>query len=238
MNTYFKQLRKRSLYENVASEILNLILEGKFQVGDRLPGEREMAEQLGVNRGTLREALRVLEFMRVIEKRIGEGVFVTATDADMGLETVIFRFMSEDGLNAESLAAAHEAATRIEGVMAELAAERALPGELAELKLLHQKMEDAVDSGEHFTALDREFHLALGRSGKSPVLLSIASSVWVIVERYALILYGLKENRAKCIEDHRKIISALEKGQARQSRRLAEDHLLWARQALFELDDI
>lgn len=234
VNNYFKQLKKRSLYEDVANQMLNLIAEGKFRPGDRLPGEREMAETLGVNRGTLREALRVLEFMRVIEKRVGEGIFVIAEPGGFGLETVIFRFMSEDGLDAAALTGAHEAITRIEGVIAELAVQRILPGELEEARDLLRQMEGAVATGEHFTALDREFHLTLGRAAKSPVLLSVASTMWVIMERYAIILFGLKENREKCVSDHREILTALAAGQSVAARYLTEEHFLWARQALFE----
>ncbi|GBF34550.1 transcriptional regulator [Desulfocucumis palustris] len=237
INTYFRHLKKRSLYEDVASQILNLILEEKFKTGDRLPGEREMAETLGVNRGTLREALRVLEFMRVIEKRVGEGVFVSAGAGGFGVETVIFRFMSEDGLDAAALTGAHEAVTRIEGVMAELAAQRISEGELEEIGGLQRLLEEAVETGEHFTALDKEFHLLLGRAAKSPVLLSVATTMWVIMERYAMVLFGLRENRDKCIADHGKIIEALAAGKPADSRRITEEHFLWARRALFEEEE-
>ncbi|MHB8157443.1 MAG: FadR/GntR family transcriptional regulator [Desulfocucumaceae bacterium] len=238
VNTYLKQLKKRSLYEDIAKQILNLIIEGKYGEGDRLSGEREMAETLGVNRGTLREALRVMEFMRIIEKRVGEGIFVIADHKNLGLETVIFRFMSEDGLDAESLAGAHEAVVITEGVIAELAAQRITAEKLDGLKKLHRQLEEAVASGEHFTSLDKEFHLSLGRASNSPVLMSISSTMWVIVERYAIILYGLKENREKCIEDHLKIINALESGQHKQCRRLTSDHFQWARQTLFDIEEI
>ena len=218
--------------------MLNHIIEGKFGPGDRLPAERELADLLGVNRGTLREALRVLEFMRVIEKRAGEGIFVVDDKSGFGLETIIFRFMSEDGLDTESLAGAHEAVTSVEGVIAELAAQRIQPEDLEQIKKLHQSMEQAVTSGEHFTAMDKEFHLSLGRASKSPVLLGVSSTMWVIVERYAIILYGVKENREKCIEDHLKVINALESGQEKRSGRLTRDHFRWALQALFDNEGI
>lgn len=234
VNSYIKQLRKRSLYEDVAKQILGLIMEGRFKLGDRIPPERELADLLGVNRGTLREALRVLEFMRVIEKRVGDGIFVVADNNGFGLETVIFRFMSEDGLDPGSLAGAHEAVTTIEGVIAELAAQRIQPEELKQIKEIHCNMEKALISGEHFTALDRDFHLSLGRAGKSPVLQSVSSTMWVIVERYAIILYGVRENREKCLEDHLRIIHALEQGQGKQCRRDTRDHFMWALRALFE----
>ncbi|MFZ5646073.1 MAG: FadR/GntR family transcriptional regulator [Bacillota bacterium] len=218
----------------MAKQILNLIMDGRFKMGDRLPPEREMADHLGVNRGTLREALRVLEFMRVIEKRVGEGIFVVADNNGFGLETLIFRFMSEDGLDPGSLAGAHEAVTSIEGVIAELAAQRIQPEDLKQIKEIHGNMEKAVMSGDHFTALDKEFHLSLGRAGRSPVLQSVSSTMWVIVERYAIILFGVRENREKCIEDHLKIIQALETGQEKQSGRVTREHFQWALKALFE----
>lgn len=238
MNSHFKQLKKRSLYEDIANQILKLITEGKYAMGDRLPGEREMAELLGVNRSTLREALRVLEFMRVIEKRVGEGIFVIADDTNFGVETVVFRFMFEDGLDVESLTDAYDAITVIEGVMAELAARRKTPDELKLLNDLVGRMEQAVESGESFTSLDREFHLTLNRASKSPVLMGIASTVWVMLERYAVILFGSKDIREKCVRDHARIVKSLEAGRDKECRRLVEDHFRWARQALFENEGI
>lgn len=238
MNSHFKQLKKRSLYEDIANQILRLITEGKYGMGDRLPGEREMADLLGVNRSTLREALRVLEFMRVIEKRVGEGIFVVADDASFGVETVVFRFMLEDGLDVESLTEAYNATTVIEGVMAELAARRKTPDELKHLNDLVDRMAQAVETGENFTALDREFHLNLNRSSKSPVLMGIASTIWVMLERYAIVLFGSKDIREKCVRDHSRIVKSLEAGRDKECRRLVEDHFIWARHALFENEGI
>jgi GntR family transcriptional repressor for pyruvate dehydrogenase complex len=238
LNPYFKQLKKRSLYEDIAGQILGLIAGGQYGRGDRLPGEREMAELLGVNRSTLREALRVLEFMRVIEKKVGEGIFVTADDTNFGLETVVFRFMSEDGLDVHSLTDAYNAITVIEGVMAELAARRISPEELGHLEELLGKMEQAVNTGESFTALDKEFHLALDGASKSPVLMGIASTIWVMLERYAVILFGAGDAREKCGRDHARIVGALAQGRDKECRRLVEDHFRWARQALFDHQDI
>ncbi|MFZ5595515.1 MAG: FadR/GntR family transcriptional regulator [Bacillota bacterium] len=238
MNSYFKQLRKRSLYEDIANQILELISKGKYVMGDRLPGEREMADLLGVNRSTLREALRVLEFMRVIEKRVGEGIFVTADDNSFGLETVVFRFMFEDGLDVESLTDAYNAATVIEGVMAELAARRRTQEELRLLNDLVDRMDNAVKTGESFTALDKEFHLTLNRASKSPVLMGIASTMWVMLERYAVILFGIGDTRNKCARDHARIVKSLEEGKDKECRRLVEDHFRWARQALFDNEGI
>lgn len=229
----FKPLKKHNLYESIANQLLTLIREGQFKAGDQLPGERELAESLGVNRTTLREALRVLELMRVVEKRPGEGVFVRDLEKESSVETLVFRFLVEDGLDNETLRSAFEAMIFIEASMARLAAQRATPEEVDELQKLCAKIDDKIASGENFTDLDQEFHQLIGKLGKSPVLCAIDSTMWIIVKKYARLLHRPEERRKSCALGHRRIVEAIAKGDPGRAGRVMEEHLQGALKALF-----
>ncbi|CAA7601200.1 GntR-type HTH domain protein [Acididesulfobacillus acetoxydans] len=97
---------------------------GHYHPGEQLPGERDLAFQLGVNRNSLREALRVLEFMCVVEKRAGEGVFVLDPARDVSLEAVVQHMLLEDGLDDDSVESTYEAIVIVEVHLARLAARK------------------------------------------------------------------------------------------------------------------
>ena len=228
----FKPLRKQNLYESIANQLLTMIREGEFKAGDQLPGERELAESLGVNRTTLREALRVLELMRVVEKRPGEGVFVRDLEKESSVETLVFRFLVEDGLDIETLRSAFEAMIFIEASMARLAAQRVTPAELDALERLCARMDEQTAGGEDFTELDQEFHQLVGKVGKSPVLSAIDSTMWIIVKKYARLLHRPEERRKSCVLGHRRIVEAIGKGDPERTAREMERHLQGALKVL------
>ncbi|WP_027363506.1 FadR/GntR family transcriptional regulator [Desulfotruncus alcoholivorax] len=219
------KVKKRNLYEEIASQIMQSISEGYYKPGQQLPGERELAAQLGVNRGSLREALRVLEFMRVVEKRIGEGVFVRDPARESSLEAVVFRFLAEDGLDQESLQGVCEAIVTVESSMARLAARRAGEEDLARLKALVRQMKPDNDDIDTFTNLDQEFHLLVAQLGKSPVLFSVASSMWIIMKKYAHALHLYPERRKKCADGHQLIAQSICSGNEEQAYKEMERHL-------------
>lgn len=220
-----KPIKRKNLYEEIAKQIMRSITEGYYKPGQKLPGERELAAQLGVNRGSLREALRVLEFMRVVEKRVGEGVYVKDPAKESSLETVVFRFSAEDGLDQESLQAASEAIITVESSMARLAARRAPKTDIIKLDALSTKMTAQVDDIDIFTDLDQEFHLLVGQVSKSPVLFSVSSTIWIIMKKYAAALHTSPGRRQNCAEGHRLIATAISNGDEELASQEMERHL-------------
>ncbi len=227
-----QKIKKKNLYEEIARQIMKLISEGHFKPGQQIPGERELAAELGVNRGSLREALRVLEMMRIVEKRIGDGVYVRDTIRDASLEALVFRFLAEDGLDRDSLEGVSEAIVIVESNMARLAAARAQKDDLDRLRLLIVEMELHIDNPGRFTELDRNFHLLIGELGKSPVLYSVAYTMWIIMSRYADALHREPERRARCLNGHHLIAAALAAGDGENACREMERHLKGAVRAL------
>lgn len=220
-----KPVKKKNLYEDIALQIMQQISAGFYRPGQQLPGERDLSEQLGVNRGSLREAMRVLEFMRVVEKRAGEGVFVKDPALESSLEAMIFRFLAEDGLDMDSLTGACETIVLVESNLARLAARRIDNEGLARLEELTVRMDSLVDDIKAFTDLDQEFHLLVAQLGKSPVLFSVASTMWIIMKRYAGALHSERERRQKCARGHHLIAAAIKAVNEEEAQKEMEHHL-------------
>ncbi|MGE5423348.1 MAG: FadR/GntR family transcriptional regulator [Ignavibacteriales bacterium] len=222
-----KPIRKRSLPEEVANQIQVLIRNGYFKVKDQLPGERELADSLNINRSTVREALRILEVMRVIEIRQGEGAFVNACESS-SIESIVFEFLYEDGLDVESLIDVFEAVVTVESSMTRLAALRVTEEETAEL-LAH--LDKKVD--KDFAVWDREFHLLISKIAKSSLLYRVDNTVWIIMEKYAGLLFDKPDSFAQACKDHRRLVEHIINHNTNEASQLMQDHLMWARKVVF-----
>jgi len=154
----------------VAEELLSRIRAGRYAVGDRLPSERALAEELGVSRPVVREALRVLVMLQVVDVQVGRGTFVLA-EPDLTpsleprhptelLDVVDVREIMETG------------ALRLAATRANAGAKRAVAQALA-------RLERAVEAGEDTADLDRKLHAAIVEASGSPSL----SRIWQELER-------------------------------------------------------
>ena len=118
----FRKAKQNRIFQDVVEQIQDVILDGKIKPGERLPSERELGEMLGTSRGTLREALRILEQKGLIEIRLGVngGAIVKETNWEQMSETLALLIRSQ------SVALEHLAEFRegVEGIIASLAAER------------------------------------------------------------------------------------------------------------------
>ncbi len=229
-----KQIKKRNLYEEIIRELQKMIENGSYPPGTKLPGERDLAEQLGVNRTTVREALRLMELMRLVEKRPGKGVFVKELRQEASLESLVFEFLAEDGLKAEVLNDVYEAVLHTESIMARLAAERSEEVELTQLEKIYQKMKKNIDNSYKFTLADKEFHLFLGKIAKSNVLLKFAHTSWIIIEKYAYLLYKTEKNRAISLEQHAALLLAIKNRLPDVAYKENWEHYLWARKTILK----
>ncbi len=157
-----KRIQKNSLSQQVVDYLLAQIESGALKPGDRLPGERDFAEQLGISRVPLREAIAALSAIGVLEKRQGDGNYVAFLSPD-----AVGRILrTYTALNATLAADLFEARVLVEGDAARLAARNATQEDLDALEELLTRMEQAVPAFEagHVTLadmleLDDAFHL-------------------------------------------------------------------------------
>jgi DNA-binding FadR family transcriptional regulator len=206
------------LYRQIARQLSRLIAAGEFARGERLPGERELAQRLGVSRSSVREAIVALEIAGEVEVRTGSGIYVTAGNPPPAAPGEVAGNSPFDVLRARLV---------VEAETARLAARHATPADLADITAAFGRLVEENDT-ERIDG-DRMFHLRIARASGNPVLAHLVEQLWS--ERESLIWARLEElsvspaGRRAGLEEHRAILAALERGDAAAAVRAMRSHL-------------
>ena len=213
------------LYVRVAKRIADFIEQGTAKVGDKLPSERDLAEMLKVSRPTVREAMIALEVSGVIEVRTGSGIYVA------GKAGKPRHAPKDDGIGPFDLL---EIRSIIEPEAAALAAERMTKPQVKALRAIVEEMA-AMGETPELEALDEQFHMALARGTENAAILSAIEWLWRlrtqsgISRGYHRLL--LEEGVFPVIEEHRRIVDAIESGSGSAARQAMLAHLAAATEA-------
>lgn len=207
------------LYKKIARQLTELIAAGEFAPGQRLPSERELAQQLGVSRPSVREALIALDIEGKVEIRVGSGVFVSQPQAP-GLPEI------DEGEGPFELIRARR---MVEGGTAAWAAREATKEEVAEIRAAVEELEKAQDGSRSTDPADRSFHVAVARATHNGPLLAVVQmlwdqgrgAVWKQMEKH----FETPALKAATLRDHRAILQAIEARDARAARKAMRDHL-------------
>lgn len=213
---------KRAISEKVFRHILDLVRDGVLLPGQRLPSERDLAESMGVGRPSLREALRALALMRVLEIRQGEGVFVSQLTPEELLEPLHF-FLS---LDQHSLDALFEARKAIEPTSVEIAAQKIDDEALNSIWRAMQRGADATRNPDLFGEIDVEFHRLIFDATKNPFLIRVAQSFHELGKASRHITVGLPGVMHQAHVDHGEIFAALEARSPERAREAMLQHLI------------
>ncbi|MEU7883662.1 FadR/GntR family transcriptional regulator [Microbispora bryophytorum] len=233
-------------FEEVLARIEERIGADGLTVGDRLPGERQLAEQLGVGRSSVREALRVLETLGVVASQAGRGPDAGAvltsrpgnalTDLlrlHLGLATLSMREVIDTRLMIEQWAAARAAA-------ANAAANAAAPARTAEARTEPQTAEaetatarmaeaiaamDAARDPAEFVEHDIAFHLALAEAAGNRLIVAVMRALRDALRRYAVDAVVRLGDTGGLQDDHRRIHRAIEDGDAGAAAAAVAEHL-------------
>jgi GntR family transcriptional repressor for pyruvate dehydrogenase complex len=169
MATPVKPVETRRLYQSIADQICELIRLGTFQAGMRLPPERELAQQLGVSRPSLREALIALEIRGQVEIRMGSGVYVCDSGAGESPPLVSM---------GESPTELMQARAAIEGCVIVLACPRLDAEGMARLQKCVEAMRESIAAGRSPLDADRQFHIALAEIAGNSVLTRLVGELF------------------------------------------------------------
>lgn len=162
-------METRRLYQQVADQIRDLIHEGQFPSGGRLPSERDLAQQLGVSRPSLREALIALEIEGRVEIRMGSGVYVgEPQEAPARLTRAL----------GESPSELVQARSALESATVTLACARMSPTRLAQLRDIIDAMAADIAAGQRPLERDRAFHLAIAEQAGNSVITRLISELF------------------------------------------------------------
>lgn len=224
----FQEVRQSRVFQEVVAQVEEAILQGQLKAGSRLPAERELAEIFKASRGTLREALRVLEHKGLIDIKTGvKGGAVVKDLTTRPVSESLALLIRSQKASLRNLAEFREG---VEGMVAAMAVERATKEDVRQLKHLLKQAKAHLDAGteqwDAFIEVDNRIHRALARMARNPVYESVMQTVYDNIHRYFdrfLPRRGniLKEN----YQDLCDIVEAVEKGQASEARLLVQSHV-------------
>jgi len=219
-------IQTRKIYAEVIEQILGLVRSGHLRVGDQLPSEGQLTSLLGVSRSSVREALKALEVLGILESRTGVGSFVAQTSlADVPFQ--VLNQMAVEGSPWEIM----EARLALEPIIARLAALRRTDEDLRRMRESVDKMSTQVADHVSTMDVDLQFHMLLAQACGNLVLtdcMHLISSrmqhrFWQAVKHTSLTLDGRPE---AYLDHHRRILSAIERGDGQQSETVMLEHLL------------
>ena len=222
-----------ALTDDAIEKIKAMIVSGELRPGDRLPPEKELAEHLGLSRNSLREAVKALEIIRVLDVRRGDGTYVTSLEPHLLLEAISFVIdMHDDDSLLELFAVRRMLESQAAGIAAQAASDeqsRALIDEVSSIDADTVSIDDLV-------AHDVRFHSDIVRLTGNGYLLSLVESLSSRTIR-ARVWRGLTEQDAveRTISEHRAIAEAIAQHDSALATSLATAHVAgierWLRQA-------
>ncbi len=215
-----KAIKKTRVYEDIVAQIKVLIADGKLRAGDQLPSERELSEMFQVSRASVREAIRALESVGLIEIRQGEGTYIAST-----VETLLTSITSALAQQRDPLTPVFEARKILEPATAALAAERATPEEVAQLEAILADQEKQIAEGETGVETDTRFHSTLAVAAKNDVLLRLNEAIVDGLRETRLRSLQTQGRPARSLAGHREILEAIRLKDPAKAREAMRQHL-------------
>ena len=221
--------RRGTTFEEVVSQLREMIHKGELRPGDRLPPERDLAKLLGVSRPTLRAGISSLAAVGVLQPRRGAGTFVVETEGPPALDSNALRLMAS--LQGFTPAEMFEARRSLEMAIAGLAAERATGDQLASMSEELTGMFASLDEPAQFLVHDMRFHQTVAAASGNRILTALMNMV-------ATILFEVRSKTVKRATDlkesaemHRAIYRAIRERSPESARDAMRDHLVKAQRA-------
>jgi len=217
----FAVLNRSTLSEEIASRLLELIKAEKLRPGDKLPAERNLAAAMKVSRPVLREALRALAIMKVVEIRQGAGTYITALEPQQLVSHLDFVF-SKDTV---ALAKVLEARRVLEVGNVRLAAARIEPHQVENLEGILVELRAAVDDADRFSNLDIAFHNAVCDAADNFLLAQFMRIINTLAKVSRERTGATRGVRERALRDHEPILAALKAQDSAAAARAMQAHL-------------
>lgn len=225
----FEKLNKKLLGSQVEEDLLNYILQEPVKIGEKIPNEYELAEQFGVGRSTVREAVKALVSKGILEVRRGAGTYVVSTstleDDPLGLA----RLGDKYKLALELL----DVRMMLEPEIAAMACEFITPEEKEQLRQLCDEVEELYLSGRNHAKKDVEFHTCIARCSRNRVVEVLIP----IINTAVLTFVNLTQRQLmkETLETHRAITNAILKGDSVGAKCAMNMHLTYNRQRIMQM---
>jgi GntR family transcriptional repressor for pyruvate dehydrogenase complex len=223
----YKVVQTSRLYEQIVQQIEDSVLKGTLKEGDQLPAERELAQQFGVSRTAVREAIKALHEKGLVDAFPGRGTFIANGNSNSMRQSLdrILKSGTSDG-------AAHLVEIReiLEPEIAALAAGRADDQDLRTMREAISVMDNARHDPEAFIEADLDFHLALAEAAANPFVLSLIDSIVGLLREQRLRIFYVDGGPERGQAHHKRIFDAVERRDSRGAREAMQDHLRQVRE--------
>jgi GntR family transcriptional repressor for pyruvate dehydrogenase complex len=217
-----KAVEKRRAYQDVINQILSLIKNGKLKKGDQLPTERDLTKTFKVSRTTVREAIRSLESMKLVESRQGNGTYVIMSGKDIEVQNLCTALFHE----RDDLLDIFHVRNIIEPNIAQLAATHATPAEIQELENIVEQHEANLATGSPTIETDTAFHMAMARAAKNRVLGRLVNALIDLLAECRKEALQSDRRAEESLKGHRNILMAIKDGDGPGAKEAMRRHLV------------
>jgi GntR family transcriptional repressor for pyruvate dehydrogenase complex len=215
-------IRREPLATEIARRLVEYLLAGGVEPGKRMPSERQLAEAFGVGRSAMREALKALALIGLVEIRHGDGTYLKTADSALLPQVIEWGLLLGEKRTMDLV----EARQKIEVIVAELAAQRRDEGDLADLRRLLDRMWEARADRQKFVDADVAFHLRLAEATGNSALRDIQSSIQALLRAWiSRVIYASAESSGLTYQEHEPIFAAVERGDAAAAAAAMEAHM-------------
>lgn len=207
--SYFKKVNSESVVQLVINSLTEAMLQRKLRPGDKLPTEIELAESFGVGRNSVREAIKILVYLGILEIRRAEGTFVCEGFRESMIDPMIYGIILDTSDSYKDLMELRE---MMEVGVMQVAMEKYTPEDLEHLAALLEKMREEISKGagnvQNVFEADNEFHIAISNIGNNPLVDKINKVVRVLTHaiRYETVKRILETGKEEeFLEAHQKL---------------------------------
>ncbi len=232
MRSEFEPMERSSLADGLAQRIVQMIRSGVYQAGDRLPAISEMARNFGVGHPTLREALKQLEVIGIVDIKHGSGVYVRGGQDLLLVSNPVYRGAVSKKVMVDLI----DARIPIETTSAALAAANATESQLDRMAELLEEAEQNLDDDAVLNSANMSFHREISVASGNTVLAQLHQVLTNLFPREQRMILNIYGSREKDHQEHLSILQALRRRDSELSVERIRAHLEGVRDVLLRWD--
>lgn len=223
----YTPVRRNKIYEQIVSQIQDRIVRGELRAGDQLLPEREFAASFGASRTAVREALKTLAQMGLVDMRPGRGTVVTNNTGDAMRASLDLMMRVGQLSNPVYLVEVREL---LEPEIAALAAERASDEHLLALRAAYDEMQASLHYAEDYIRADNAFHRALALATRNPLILSLVDSIVDLLSEQRKTIFAVEGGPEHGQRYHLALLEAVARHDVESARTAMRGHLQQVRE--------
>ncbi len=216
-----QKVKRTSLSENIAQQILTLISTGDLKPGQRLPAERELCKYFGVGRSSLREAIRCLAMIGILEVSIGNGTFLAITAERFVGKIFEWRLLTEEH-NMQNLM---EVRLALEDAASARAAICGTEEQFKQLEAILKKMQSNISQPRRFIKFDLEYHVLIAEASNNKLLHDLLLMIRSQLSAAMLRFVSMPGGAALACKHHVALLKALKARDPQAARSIMHNHL-------------